>query len=187
VWKALDPCLRLASLVRSALQIFHWNLNREFCLANMMGLTVFNERRALLMVCLFPKRCHLCRLRYLTWIRWDALFNGDFKEIDPQRIPSEHAGKALWSFHERTDTVRNQDTQIEQLQFRFKEAAKSIKLRFQSGHCNPRTGVVDSKSTFYGQTDTNFPPAAAGLSAVITVAIELVQPLLSADLNYNER
>lgn len=133
--------------------------------------------------CLLQISLRVCRSRCLMLTRWDALFNGDLNKIDPQRLPPEHTGKELWSFHQRSDNIRNQDSQLQQLQFRFKQAAQSIRLRFQSGYCNQRNGAVERRRFWSGLTG----PDEVGGKPVINIATELLQPLLTGGLNHDEK
>lgn len=146
---------------------------------NVISLPVHNKCKSFLMVC-----ASILSISNLTFHRWDALLRGPMRPIDRNRIPMEFRGPSLFSFHERDPAIRNRDSEIDSLQFQFKQQAKSIRLALRSGYSSSYTGAVRDSTHFYGMTDRNTITGEAIVT--IHIAIEELQPLMTGDLNPDE-
>ncbi|KUJ16032.1 uncharacterized protein LY89DRAFT_783262, partial [Mollisia scopiformis] len=121
-----------------------------------------------------------------NWFPWfDAILHGEIREVDPTRVPSAHVTKELYSIHMRPPAERNEPLQIQKTKDKLKAAAGTLMFRLSSGYCNPYTGAAQNHTVSYGMTRKNFMKRQP--SFTVDIATELLQPLLTGELNYDER
>lgn len=110
-------------------------------------------------------------LKFLLIIRWDALFNGQYKAIDPWRIPSE-LKESVQSFHSRDPITRNNPWEIQKLQDQINDAADNIDFALFSGYTQDQTNMpVDIwNSCINGQTSGKDHPGHERVTCFIAVS-----------------
>lgn len=121
--------------------------------------------------------------------RWDALFLGEYRAIDDSRKPPDKKAALLASFHQRPFQSRNQSVEIHKLDEQMKNMKNKIRFGLWSGYDNAYSGRYhENKQYFYGITMSSiFTRADLEQGAKTYLSIELLQPLLRADLTDFER
>ncbi|KAJ5041224.1 uncharacterized protein L3040_005772 [Drepanopeziza brunnea f. sp. 'multigermtubi'] len=114
---------------------------------------------------------------------WDALFFGDYHDIPSHRKGPQHQSKRLKSFHTRPLHIREQPMERGRVDAQFRVAAQAIRFRIWSGYTNYATGLAIKEPWVCGATSWEL----SSNNIRINIALELIQPLLSAQLNAAER
>jgi hypothetical protein len=159
VWKILEPCVVLASMILYKANIYPWYVS---LLSN-----------------LFP----IAILRYQC--RWDAMINGKIEVIPIDRCPPSHKDPKfpLHNFRQRPTKLAASEVSQAVVEDRLcRKAPSSIKVRLYSGYENPKTGLPEIEFRSFGLTYTS----SVSKFIWINAAIENLQPLLRDDLLESE-
>ncbi|KAI6716060.1 hypothetical protein JHW43_001444 [Diplocarpon mali] len=115
---------------------------------------------------------------------WDALLLGEFRDIPKDRIPPGKQQLKLKSFHARDPRIRERPSEKIRLDSQLRLAAQRIKLRIVSGYADFTTGLAKRERWVCGGTAREL---AAPSTIMINIALEIIQPLLTLDLNAAEK
>ena len=116
--------------------------------------------------------------------RWDALFNGNFSQVQPKRLPPKYAHMTPFQFHARPPFVYAGSQAGAKLKQDILAVHDEIKFGFFSGYTWPMTHLPRKRGKYvFGMMEG----AVYEDFIKVWISVEILQPLLRDDLSGPER
>lgn len=114
---------------------------------------------------------------------WDALLNGPLRPIASHRIPPGHEHLDLMSFHARPPNIWSNPSVAQYLHAQIIRRVPAIRFRLVSGYGNTFTGLCEGEMAVCASTGSD----VSARMAMVSIAADMLQPLLRGDLTEAER